>query len=261
MAIRYFRKHEASIETDKEEGDTSKNNSSTVSETQPKDINEGTKESSGNEQRTTDEEEDSYSESDSNSSSSSEEEITLHRPVFLKRLKKESSGTVKTYASSKKPKIETEDNNHSQLMERVNNANEVAKRREDVLTHIYEDYTTDKELLKTTMQLNDDDTIDPDSEKQEWLKRQEKRAKIHREALVAKQLEFEESQENKMKSSIITEDSESNKTGRNSTSSYQVTQKKYDPKPNYKPQRAKEHQFSSKIYSTEHKTENEYSHL
>ncbi|SMN19548.1 similar to Saccharomyces cerevisiae YBR152W SPP381 mRNA splicing factor, component of U4/U6.U5 tri-snRNP [Maudiozyma saulgeensis] len=206
--------------------------------------------------------------SSSEEESSSEDEIVLHKPIFLKRKGKD----LDLNDSEREAKLlkpgNPNDSEPDQLLKRIDFENNQANKREEMASQITNDYTTDKDLLRRTILLDDDDTIDPEYEKQEWLKRKKNREKYQRDKLVAKQLEFETKEANKLKSKEISnKDLTSQNTNFNSekTATHKTTDKnsKLDnSKKNYKPQVARDHNFGTSIGSKEDsKIENEYSIL
>ncbi|KAG0670080.1 hypothetical protein C6P45_002875 [Maudiozyma exigua] len=144
-----------------------------------------------------------YESSSESESSSSDDVVTLHKPVFLKRYREKQvnfESDENVMVQPKKKKTEESNNDDSQLMKRIDLENKVATKREEMKSQITNDYTTDKDLLRRTMELNDDDTIDEEYEKKQWQVRNELRQKRHRDELVAKQLAFESMEEIKLRS-------------------------------------------------------------
>lgn len=128
----------------------------------------------------------------SSDSSSSDDEVVLHKPVFLKRNRKE---VQEPAAKKAKP---GEQSSHEQLLKRVEfEANAVAK-KESTSALIDRDYTTDKELLRRTMALDDNDTVDPEFERKQWQEREKKRQERHREKLVRLQRDLEDREARKL---------------------------------------------------------------
>ena len=141
---------------------------------------------------------DNFSDEDSTSSSSEEEELVLQKPVYLKR----TTSTSPEAGSNKRQKaVDTsvDESRHIDLLKRIELANEGAQKREELLSEMLGDYTTDKDLLRRTMLLDDDDTKDPDFERKEWERRNAERLKRQRDILVSKQLELEEQQARRLK--------------------------------------------------------------
>lgn len=144
-----------------------------------------------------------YESSSESESSSSDDEVVLHKPVFLKRNREKQvnfRSDEETHNETKKKKTEEPKDNDSRLMERIQFENKLADKRAEMKSQITNDYTTDKDLLRRTMELNDDDTIDVEYEKQQLQKRIESRQKRYRDELVARQLEFENKEEIKLRS-------------------------------------------------------------
>lgn len=141
---------------------------------------------------------DNFSDEDSTSSSSEEEELVLQKPVYLKR----ATSTSPEAGSNKRQKaVDTsvDESRHTDLLKRIELANEGAQKREELLSEMLGDYTTDKDLLRRTMLLDDDDTKDPDFERKEWERRNAERLKRQRGILVSKQLKLEEQQARRLK--------------------------------------------------------------
>ena len=141
---------------------------------------------------------DDSNDEDSTSSSSEEEELVLQKPVYLKR----TTSTRAESDSNKRQKAvdsSVEDLRHTDLLKRIDLANEGAQKREELMSEMLGDYTTDKDLLRRTMLLDDDDTKDPDFERKEWERRNAERLKRQRDILVARQLELEEQQARQLK--------------------------------------------------------------
>ncbi|CAB4253618.1 similar to Saccharomyces cerevisiae YBR152W SPP381 mRNA splicing factor, component of U4/U6.U5 tri-snRNP [Maudiozyma barnettii] len=198
--------------------------------------------------------------------SSSDEEIVLHKPIFLKRKGKDIK-LDDSRKDSKLVKVQKLDNSQDQLMNRIHFENDQANKRDELNSQITNDYTTDKDILRRTMLLNDDDTIDPEYERQEWLKREKMRENRHRDKLVKKQLEFENKEANKLKSNEKgNKDLESQSTDLNITKSdllsKTVKKSDLDLSKKYKPQVARDQNFgTSNGLNEDSKTENEYSIL
>lgn len=144
-----------------------------------------------------------YESSSESESSSSDDEVVLHKPVFLKRNREKQvnfKSDENTTVEKKKKKTEEPEGSDSRLMERIHFENKLANRRAEMKSQITNDYTTDKDLLRRTMELNDDDTIDIEYEEQQLQKRIELRQKRYRDELVANQIAFENKVEIRLRS-------------------------------------------------------------
>lgn len=136
------------------------------------------------------------SESGSEIESESDEEITYHKPILIRN-----TGSPKD-SSTKKFSVSIEDIEKKRLNQRIEHSLTVTKNLSLNEINIDHNYTsTDKDLLKRTLLLNDDDTIDYDLEEKKWEDRQQLRLDRERKKLVQKQLEFEERQERLLKRS------------------------------------------------------------
>lgn len=141
-------------------------------------------------------ESESGSESGSEIESESDEEITYHKPILIRN-----TGSPKD-SSTKKFSVSIEDIEKKRLNQRIEHSLTVTKNLSLNEINIDHNYTsTDKDLLKRTLLLNDDDTIDHDLEEKKWNNRQQLRLDRERKKLVQKQLEFEERQERLLKRS------------------------------------------------------------
>lgn len=141
-------------------------------------------------------ESESGSESGSEIESESDEEITYHKPILIRK-----TGSPKD-SSTKKFSVSIEDIEKKRLNQRIEHSLTVTKNLSLNEINIDHNYTsTDKDLLKRTLLLNDDDTIDYDLEEKKWEDRQQLRLDRERKKLVQKQLEFEERQERLLKRS------------------------------------------------------------
>lgn len=139
----------------------------------------------------------SESECESECESSSEDnDITYHKPIFIRKT------TVPKGSLNKESSIPIEDIEKKRLNQRIEHSLTVTKNLSLNEINIDHNYTsTDKDLLKRTLLLNDDDTIDHDLEEKKWNNRQQLRLDRERKKLVQKQLEFEERQERLLKRS------------------------------------------------------------
>ncbi|CAL9732616.1 pre-mRNA-splicing factor Spp381p [Monosporozyma unispora] len=182
------------------------------------------------------------SENSESDSSSEEEEITYHKPVFLKRKPLNSS----QQEQQKPVLIEQDDKKRSE--QRIQHSLNVSRNIDINKINIDENYTsTDKDLLKRTIELNDDDTIDPELERSEWEARQQARLKRERQLLVDKQLDAEERQERHLKRSVPLKEPQDSSNHANPTTQ---DHKKFKPTVNYKPQRVTSSNFNAQLPSS-----------
>ncbi|QLG74987.1 hypothetical protein HG535_0H03140 [Zygotorulaspora mrakii] len=147
-------------------------------------------------------EEDSGTESsDSTSSTSSDSShedqiIALHKPVFIKKsriAKRPNEDEVQQSLEEREMK------KRASRMQKVKHENDILTLQEESKRQMNMNYSTDKDLLIRAMLLDDSDVIDPTREEMKWLERQEARRKRRRDRLLAKQLELEEYEANKLK--------------------------------------------------------------
>ncbi|GAV52262.1 hypothetical protein ZYGR_0AG02530 [Zygosaccharomyces rouxii] len=125
---------------------------------------------------------------ESMSSSESEEEglVPLQRPVFLKRPARQQADD------------DDRDVKRKQIpMRVVERENQSLKAREDAQQLIGTNYSSEQNILRRALTLDDDDSRDPDLEKQLWFQRQEARSQARRDRLVAQQLEWEAYEHNR----------------------------------------------------------------
>lgn len=143
------------------------------------------------------------SKSESESESESGDEITYYKPILIRK-----SGSPKDLLT-REPPLSIKDIEKKILNQRIEHSLTVTKNLSLSEINIDHNYTsTDKDLLKRTLLLNDDDTIDHDLEEEKWKDRQQLRLDRERKKLVQKQLEFEERQERLLKRSIASIENE-----------------------------------------------------
>ncbi|GCE97249.1 hypothetical protein ZYGM_004694 [Zygosaccharomyces mellis] len=121
-------------------------------------------------------------------SSESEEEglVPLQRPVFLKRpARRQADDDVRDTKRKQTP------------MRVVERENQSLKKREDAQLLIGTNYSSEQDLVRRALALDDDDSRDPELEKQLWFQRQEARSQARRDRLVAQQLEWEAYEHNR----------------------------------------------------------------
>ncbi|KAL3233411.1 Uncharacterized protein RNJ44_03451 [Nakaseomyces bracarensis] len=130
----------------------------------------------------------SSGDSSSGYSSSSEEETVFHKPVLL--------------SGNKEKEITTKLDEHvrqSILKRSIETANKLAVEKEELQRQTELNYSaTDKDLLRRTMELDDDDSVDPVAEHKLWQTRQEARRLRQRELMVRKQQELESDEINRI---------------------------------------------------------------
>ena len=213
---------------------------------------------------------DNSNDEDSTRSSSEEEELVLQKPVYLKR----TTSTRTEPDSNKRQKAvdsSVEDLRHTDLLKRIDLANEGAQRREELMSEMLGDYTTDKDLLRRTMLLDDDDNKDPDFERKEWERRNAERLKRQRDILVARQLELEEQQARKLKYSNskdlevgVSEEKEEKDTKKKMLSAINAREHgRIHPEKAFQPQKVQDVQFGdlSTTHGSNDDQRNEYSVL
>lgn len=117
-------------------------------------------------------------------SSESEEEglVPLQRPLFLKRpahQKGDDDGSDRDAKRRQTP------------MQKVEHENQSLKAREDAHRLLGTNYSSEQDIIRRALLLDDDDSRDPELERQLWMQRKETRWKARRDKLVAQQLEWE----------------------------------------------------------------------
>ncbi|CDH10564.1 uncharacterized protein ZBAI_02350 [Zygosaccharomyces bailii ISA1307] len=121
------------------------------------------------------------------SSSSEQEMVPLERPLFLKRRaqsRKEDNG------EAKKRQVQ---------LQRLQYENQTLKARQDAQNLIGANYSSEQEVLRRALMLDDNDSKDAELERQLWTQREEARRRVRRDRLVARQLELEAYEANKLK--------------------------------------------------------------
>ncbi|CAI4037388.1 hypothetical protein SMKI_02G2630 [Saccharomyces mikatae IFO 1815] len=140
----------------------------------------------------TDSSSESEESSDSGNSSDNEDVIPLHRPLFLKKkTDNPQKATTIDQAQSIQSEAHYSEIKEENVMKNIDKANEVAKNYEAMKLQLDTNYSTNEELVKQCMLLNDDDEVDPEKEQCEWLKRHDERKMKHRSSQLAKQRESE----------------------------------------------------------------------
>lgn len=173
---------------------------------------------------------------DNSESSSSEDEgvVQFQRPLFLRSGKRKHA--------SDDDSQERESRKRGTVMEKIQHENRAIKAREELELQMKSEYRTD-DMLGRAMLLDDNDYVDPEHEKQEWLKRQELRRKRHRDAMVARQLEVEEYEANKLKFSDAQDIKVEGVATRESRA--EKDDSKANPSRKWKPSRAQDTQFAA----------------
>lgn len=122
------------------------------------------------------------------SSSSSEQELVpLKRPLFLKR--RAQSGKEDN-REAKKRQVQ---------LQRLEYENQTLRARQKAQTLIGANYSSEQEVLRRALMLDDNDSKDSELERQLWTQREEARRKARRDRLVAHQLDLEAYEANKLK--------------------------------------------------------------
>lgn len=134
---------------------------------------------------------DSDQDSESSSSSDGEGFVQLERPLFLRNGKRKH--TTEDESQEKELK------KRGTVMEKVQHENQAIKAREQLEIQMKSNYSADNDITARAMLLDDDDSIDPEHERQQWIRRQESRRQRRRDAMVARQMEVEEYEANKLK--------------------------------------------------------------
>ncbi|CAI4058906.1 hypothetical protein N7582_001237 [Saccharomyces uvarum] len=138
--------------------------------------------------------------SDCSSTSENEDILPLQRPLFLKKENKSQQKAPKIDQGQNESETHAEQKKKYTVMKRIDKANQTAQKHEMMRLHFDTNYSTNEELIKQCMLLNDDDYVDPEKERHDWLKRQEERSQRHRNAQLAKQRLLEQYEANKFAS-------------------------------------------------------------
>ncbi|CAI4060004.1 hypothetical protein SUVZ_04G3630 [Saccharomyces uvarum] len=138
--------------------------------------------------------------SDCSGTSENEDIIPLQRPLFLKKENKSQQQAPTTNQDQNESETHAEQKKKYTVMKRIDKANQTAQKNEIMRLHFDTNYSTNEELIKQCMLLNDDDYVDPEKERQAWLKRQEERSQRYRNAQLAKQRLLEQYEANKFAS-------------------------------------------------------------
>lgn len=192
----------------------------------------------------------SFESSDSSSSSEDEVVVQFQKPLFLRSGKRKHSDD----RESQERQIKKQE----AVAQKIQLENQAIQAREELQLQTKNNYTTNNDIVQQAIMLDDNDSIDPEHEKEQWLKRQELRQQRRRDAMIAKQMEIEEYEANKLKS-LLAED-----LGKNEIPTHQTKFEKLGPKPSsarkWKPSRAQDtHLADSSATATNSKEETEYS--
>ncbi|QLQ80273.1 hypothetical protein HG537_0D02740 [Torulaspora globosa] len=194
----------------------------------------------------------SGSESSDEMSSSDDDEnvVAIQRPQFLNKAKRQQIGVSVEERPAKK---------RDTLNERIRQDNLASEAREKLESQLNASLGTNDELLRRILALDDNDTVDPEYERQEWLGRCDIRKKLRRDALLAKQLELEQYEANKLNAGQPTE---TVKTAlqKSEPESRRDTRFK-NPNQRWKPSRAQDTRFSNSMVMPEDSEETEYSYI
>lgn len=180
-------------------------------------------------------------------SSSEEDEsvVAIQRPQFLKKVKRQQIDVNVEDREAKR---------RDTLNERIRHDNAASEAREKLESQLNSGFGTNDELLRRILALDDNDAVDPEHERQEWLNRRAARKKLRREALLAKQLELEQYEANKLNVGQPADTVKESETVSEPKSESTAIRKQW------KPSRAKDPKFSSSVVP-EHNEETEYSYI
>lgn len=133
--------------------------------------------------------EESSDDSDTSSSDDNGTLVSIQRPQFLSKSKRQ-----KVVDSVGDREVKRRYN----LSERIKQDNQASEAREKSEEQLKANFGTDDELIRRIMLLDDNDSVNPEKERQEWLDRCATRKKLRREALIAKQIELEQYEAKKL---------------------------------------------------------------
>ncbi|CAI4055604.1 hypothetical protein SKDZ_02G2600 [Saccharomyces kudriavzevii ZP591] len=209
--------------------------------------------------------------SDDSSSSENEDMIPLRRPVFLKKKTNKQHQAV-TIDQTHDDRCEKPAGQRKKeiVMKKIEKANQVAKNDETMKLRVDTNYSTNEELIRQCMLLNDDDEFDTEKERQRWIKRQVVRKQKHRSSQLAKQRELEEHEANRFAAMRkdkdrhtkykITLNTEEKQLKTKNHRSVEKPKKSYDNS-RYKVTRAKNIEFGNTGSHGKDHEENEYSFI
>ncbi|CAI1921538.1 hypothetical protein SEUBUCD646_0D03600 [Saccharomyces eubayanus] len=231
-----------------------------IEETPKNDTNQDDEESNDGETEAGSESEES---SDCSSTSENGDIIPLQRPLFLKKVNKNKQRAPTIDKDQNESDTHAEQKKKFTVMKRIDKANQAAQKHEIMRLHFDTNYSTNEELIKQCMLLNDNDYVDPEKERLAWLKRQEERSQRYRNAQLAKQQLLEQYEANKFASMQKDKDRHSRFEVATDTGKEQVTtmkqtsteksKKSYDNN-RYKVTRAKNIEFRK---NSAHENEND----
>lgn len=189
---------------------------------------------------------------DDTSSSDDEENVVIfQRPQFLGKKKRQKSDDSTQNSEAKR---------RDTLNERIKQENRASEARETLESQLKSSFGTNDELLRRIMVLDDNDTVDPEHERQEWLNRCATRSKLRRDALLAKQLEMEEYEANKLKMGKSSDDVDKSETApgdRKPGANKTTYSKNFNQK--WRPSKAQNPEFSQSTIVSGQQEETEYS--
>lgn len=140
-----------------------------------------------------DESPESEESSDNSDSSDSDDMRPLPRPLFMKKkannLQKATKIDQPWNAQDDARVLQTKKEN---MIKNIDKANQVAKNYETMKLRLNTNYSTNEELIKQCLLLDDNDEVDSEKERQKWFERQNERKQKHRRIQLAKQRESEE---------------------------------------------------------------------
>ncbi|QLL34355.1 hypothetical protein HG536_0G02140 [Torulaspora globosa] len=190
---------------------------------------------------------------ETSSSEEDEKVVAIQRPQFLNKVKRQQTDAAAEDREAKR---------RDTLNERIRQENLASEAREKLESQLSTAFGTNDDLLRRILALDDNDAVDPEHERQEWLIRCAIRKKLRRDALLAKQLEMEQYEANKLnigqpadpvnkcETALLKPELESTGNARFKKPSQQ-----------WKPSKALNPRFSSSTGMPEQKEETEYSYI
>ncbi|CCH61661.1 hypothetical protein TBLA_0F01180 [Henningerozyma blattae CBS 6284] len=190
MVIRHIRKRGHKNDTSSEsESDSSSSDSLEEKVVTKSIVNEESRVIKKNDTYSSSDEESDSSES---SSSSSDEEIIFHRPILLNK-----------NPTNEKIRNETKPISAISNLNKIRKTLDLEQSERNELNILGNNYSTDQDLIKKILLLNDNDTIDAENEKKLWENRQLKRKQDYKDTLIEKQLLLEQYEANKYKNALL----------------------------------------------------------
>ncbi|CAI4924283.1 ANL_collapsed_G0003370.mRNA.1.CDS.1 [Saccharomyces cerevisiae] len=179
-----------------------------------------------------DESPESEESSDNSDSSDSDDMRPLPRPLFMKKkannLQKATKIDQPWNTQDDARVLQTKKEN---MIKNIDKANQVAKNYETMKLRLNTNYSTNEELIKQCMLLDDNDEVDSEKERQKWFERQNERKQKHRRIQLAKQRESEEYEAKRF---------EAMRKGKDGNTKYDVILDKEKEKLDHKKQRSAE---------------------